>query len=220
MEAAKNPAGSSPGPEPSWFRRPGQEPVSRLANLDYAFYRKLIHLRDGRRIMVRFLKEEDRQNLIDLFQEASREELWFFNHDLHNRNLLNVWLNHLDYKRVFPLVAINLSDNQLVAAATLLRGKFTSQHIGEIKIFISEAFRNLGLGSKLLDELIWLANREHLHWLKAELVADQKQLVKALRNRGFQIRATLEDFFMRRDGETHDVLLMMLAPREARPESF
>jgi RimJ/RimL family protein N-acetyltransferase len=220
MEIPKSTAGCARSPDPTGWRSPPTVVVPPQADADYAFYRRLLHLKNGMRIMLRFLQEGDRQNLIDLFQKAPWEDLWFFKHDLKNRSLLNFWLNHLDYRRVLPLVAINLEDNQLVAAATLWRGKHAAKHIGEIKIFISQPFRNLGLGSKILDELIRLANQKKLHWLKAELIADQKQLIKALRNKGFQIRATLEDFFMRRDGKTHDVLWMMLCPGEDKHEAF
>jgi RimJ/RimL family protein N-acetyltransferase len=178
------------------------------------FYRRLLHLKNDRRLMLRFLEERDRQDLIDLFQQAAGEDVWFFKHDLRNRSLLNYWLNHLDDGRLLPLVAVDLDGQRLMAAATLLRGKHTAQHIGEIKLFIAKPFRNLGLGSILLDELIRLGKQEKLHWLKAEVVADQKQLVKALQRRGFQIRATLEDFFMGLNGETYDVFLMMLLTRE------
>ena len=220
METLRSTVSGAKNPDPPRLGRPREELVSLQADSDYAFYRRLIHLKDGKRLMLRFLMESDRQNLIDLFQKASCEDLWFFKYDLKNRSLLNYWLNHLDYRRVLPLVAINLEDNQLVAAAALWRGKRTAQHIGEIKIFISRPLRNLGLGSKIIDELIRLANQEKLHWLKAELVADQKQLIKALQNKGFQIRATLEDFFMRQDGKTHDVLWMMLCPSEGKHKAF
>jgi RimJ/RimL family protein N-acetyltransferase len=112
---------------------------------------------------------------------------------------------------LLPLGAIDLENNQLIAAGTLLRGKHTANHIGEINLFIAKPFRNLGLGSTLLDELMLLGAQENLHWIKAEVVADQKQMIRALRNKGFQIRANLEDFFMRKDGVTHDMVLMMRA---------
>jgi RimJ/RimL family protein N-acetyltransferase len=190
------------------------------ARPDHFFYRKLIHLKNNQRIMLRLLQAGDRENLIDLFQKASPGDLWFFKHDLKNRQLLNCWLDQLDYQRLLPLAAVNLEDNQLIAAATLWRGKHTAQHIGEIKLFISRPFRSLGLGGLILDELIRLARVERLYWLKAEVVADHKEMVRALRNKGFQIRATLEDFFVRKDGEAHDVLLLMLALSEGSQETF
>lgn len=185
------------------------EPAPPPVRPDHAYYRKLIYLKNDKRIMVRFLEPRDRQDLITLFQRARDEDLRFFKHDLRNLKLLNHWLDHLDQQRLLPLVAIDLEDKQLIAAVTLLKGKHSAQHIGEIKLFISQAFRGVGLGSRLLDELIHLAIQEKLCWLKAEVVADQKHVIKALRSKGFQIRATLEDFFVRKDGVTHDVVLMM-----------
>lgn len=218
METYKSAADRLKGPVPA---SPGNASGEAMQPCpDNLFYRRLIHLKNHQRIMLRLLHEGDRDNLLDLFQQAPAADLWFFKHDLKNRSLLNFWMNHLDYQRLLPLAAINLEDHQLIAAATLWRGKHTAQHIGEIKLFISRPFRNLGLGGKILDELIRLARLERLHWLKAEVVADHKEMVRALRNKGFQIRATLEDFFVRKDGEAHDVLLLMLALNEGRQEAF
>jgi L-amino acid N-acyltransferase YncA len=185
------------------------EPAVLPAKSEHAYYRKLIYLKNDKRVMVRFLNGGDRQDLISLFQEAPDEDLRFFKHDLKNLRLLNHWLDYINYQRLLPLVAVDLENNHLVAAVTLLRGKHSAKHIGEIKIFISKPFRNLGLGSRLLDELIHLATQENLHWLKAEVVADQKHMIQAMRSKGFQTRATLEDFFISKDGVTHDVAMMM-----------
>jgi L-amino acid N-acyltransferase YncA len=186
-----------------------QAPTAILARSEHAYYRKLIYLKNDKRIMLRFLNGGDRQDLISLFQEASDEDLRFFKHDLKNLKLLNHWLDHIHSPRLLALVAVDLENNQLVAAVTLLRGKYSAKHIGEIKIFISKPFRNLGLGSRMLDELIHMAAQENLHWLKAEVIADQKHVIQAFRSKGFQTRATLEDFFIRKDGVTHDMVLMM-----------
>ncbi len=188
------------------------------ARSDYSFYRKFVPLKNQKRVMLRFLNEGDRQDLFSLFQTASAEDLRFCQHDLKNLNLLNHWLDHINSPRLFPLAAIDLENNQLIAAGTLLRGKHSANHIGEIKLFIAKPFSNLGLGSTILDELMVVAAQEKLHWVKAEVVIDQKQMIRALRNKGFQIRATLEDFFMRKDGMMHDLVLMMRAINEKADE--
>jgi RimJ/RimL family protein N-acetyltransferase len=178
---------------------------------DYSFYRKFVPLKNQKRVMLRFLNEGDRQDLFSLFQTASDEDLRFCQHDLKDLNLLDHWLDHINSPRLLPLAAVDLENNELIAAGTLLRGKHTANHIGEIKLFIAKPFRNLGLGSTLVDELLLLAVQQNLHWIKAEVVVDQKQMIRALRNKGFQIRANLDDFFMRKGGMTHDVALMMRA---------
>lgn len=210
-----------------WRRRttarplPGQvrpEPAALPARPDLGNYRRLISLKNDKRVMLRLLHQGDRQELIDLFQQASAEELRFFKHDLKNRRLLNHWLDHMQPQRLLPLAALDLENNRLIAAATLLKGKHSANHIGEIKIFISKPFRLLGLGSRMLDEMIHLASQEKLSWLKAEVVADQKHVIRALRAKGFQIRASLEDFFIRKDGVTHDVVLMMRSVMDTAEE--
>jgi RimJ/RimL family protein N-acetyltransferase len=185
---------------------------------NYSFYRKFVPLKNQKRVMLRFLNEGDRQDLFSLFQTASDEDLRFCQHDLKDLNLLDHWLDHINSHRLLPLAAIDMANNQLIAAGTLLRGKHSASHIGEIKLFIAKPFCNLGLGSTLLDELMLLAAQENLHWIKAEVVVDQKQMIRALRNKGFQIRATLEDFFMRKDGMTHDMAFMMRAVNEKANE--
>ncbi len=62
----------------------------------------------------------------------------------------------------------------------------------------------------MMDELIDLASGERLHWLKAEIAVDLKNIVKAFQGKGFEIRAILEDYFKDSRGATYDVALMML----------
>lgn len=176
--------------------------------INYVAYRKFVTLKNGKRVMFRFLNEQDRQNLIQLFQEAPDEDLRFLKQDVKDVKLINYWIDHISYRKVLPLVAVNLEDNRLVADATLHRGKHSAKHIGEVRIFVSRPFRNLGLGSLMLEELINLALKEGLQWLKAEVIADHKKVIKAFREKGFETRATLDDYFIRKDGMTHDVALM------------
>jgi len=177
--------------------------------INYIAYRKFVTLKNGKRVMFRFLNEQDREGLIQLFQEAPDEDTRFLKQDVKNQKLVNYWVDHLNYRKVLPLVAVDLESNRLIADATLHRGKHAAKHTGEIRIFVSRSFRNLGLGSMMLDELIHLAFQENLMLLKAEVLAEHKKVIKAFRAKGFEIKATLDDYFIRKDGVIHDVVLMM-----------
>lgn len=177
--------------------------------INYVSYRKFVTLQNGKRVMFRFLNDQDREELVRLFQEAPEEDIRFLKQNVRDAKLVNSWVDHLNYQKVLPLLALDLEGNRLIADATLHRGKHAAKHIGEVRIFVSRPYRNLGLGSMMLDELINLALKENLHWLKAEIIADHKKVIKAFRSKGFEIRATLEDYFIRKDGVTHDVVLML-----------
>jgi GNAT superfamily N-acetyltransferase len=177
--------------------------------LNHVAYRKFATLKSGKRLIFRCLNEQDWGDLIDLFREAPDEDIQFLKHDLKGRKVINDWLDFLKYPHVIPLVAADLENTRLIAEADLHRGQGATKHIGEIKqIFVSRPFQGLGVGSLLLDELIELSAQENLRWLKAEAAADHKSAIKAFLCKGFKIKATLEDFFISRDGATHDVVLM------------
>ncbi len=177
--------------------------------INYTSYRKFVTLKTGKRIMFRFLNERDRDELVRMFQEAPDEDTRFLKQDVKDLALVNYWVDHIDYSKVLPLVAVELEDNRLIGDATLHRGKHSAKHIGEMRIFIARPFRYVGLGSMMMEELISWAPKMALQWLRAEIIADHKEVIKACREKGFEVRATLDDYFIRKDGLTHDVVLML-----------
>jgi L-amino acid N-acyltransferase YncA len=177
--------------------------------INYVAYRKFITLKNGKRVMFRFLNEQDREGLIQMFQEAPEEDTRFLKQDVKDLKLVNYWVDHINYRKVLPLVGVDLENNRIIADATLHRGKHAAKHIGEIRIFVSRSFRNLGLGSLMLEEVLNLALQENLMWVKAEILAEHKKVIKAFRSKGFEQKCSLDDYFIRKDGVTHDVVLMM-----------
>lgn len=186
--------------------------------MNYAAYRRLTTLRSGLRVMFRFLAANDRDGLIRMFQETPDEDARFLKQDVKDVDLVGNWSENIDYRSVLPLLAVDVDSKRLVGDATLHKGKDASRHIGEVRIFIARPLRNQGLGSMMLDEIISLAQREGLQWLKAEIIAEHTKVLKAFREKGFEARATLDDYFIRKDGVTHDVVLMM-RPVVKREES-
>jgi RimJ/RimL family protein N-acetyltransferase len=176
--------------------------------INYVTYRKFVTLKNGQRVMFRFLNAQDRENLMKLFIEAPEEDTRFLKQNVKDSKLIDYWIDHINYQKVLPLVALNMEDNMIIADATLHRGKHASKHIGEIRIFVSRPYRNQGLGSIMLDELINLAKLENLQILKAEVLVEHKGVLKAFKSKGFDLKAILDDFFLRKDGMTHDVALL------------
>ncbi len=177
--------------------------------INHVSYRKFVTLGNEARVMFRFFNGQDRQGFIRLFKEISAPDALRLHQDFTDPEVIDYWIEHVDYRRVLPLVAVDLSANRIVANANLYKGKHTAKHIGEIRIFVSEPYRHLGLGSLILDEMLRLAMKENLKWLKAEVAAQDKTMIKALRRKDFHIRAILEDFFLAKDGKTYDVALMV-----------
>jgi len=58
-----------------------------------------------------------------------------------------------------------------------------------------------------------------LQLLKAEVAVEDQSAIRTFRDQGFKIRAAMDDYFLDRDGVTHDVVLLLLplAPAPAGP---
>lgn len=181
-----------------------------LTMLDHATNHKLVSLRNGRQVMIRRLNGQDRTGLIEFFQQAPPEDVQFCKENLKDPRVLDYWLNPQNSTRLMSLVASDVGTDQIVGSLNLSKGGEAAENVGDIhQILVARPLQGLGLGSLMLDELIDLALAERLHWLKAEIAVDLKNIIKAFQGKGFEIRAILEDYFRDSTGTTCDVALMM-----------
>jgi RimJ/RimL family protein N-acetyltransferase len=171
-------------------------------------YRRLIKLPDGARLLLRPLTVDDRAALLDLYTAAEPADLHSLRHDVTDPEVVNSWLDDLDYQRVFPLLAI--INDRVVGNATLHRPGGPFRHIGELRIFLAKDFRRRGLGTEMLQTLVELARKEGLHQLRAEVFASQPKIIRAFESLGFKRQCILEDYFMRPDGQTEDIVLLLM----------
>ncbi|GAB4275310.1 MAG: GNAT family N-acetyltransferase [Deferrisomatales bacterium] len=184
--------------------------------LNFSVYRKFVTLNNGRRVLLRPLLPEDQERLYHLFAEASEDDTRFLKDEVKRPETVARWIAHLDYNRVMPLVAY--CDDRLVGDCAMYKGTKTIRHVGEIRIFLARDFRGVGLGSKMIMEMCEIAKKVDIAFLKAEVILDHPKVIRAFRRLGFDLRCVLDDYFMRKDGVTHDVALMM--KRLIRPEEY
>ncbi|MBZ4660764.1 MAG: family N-acetyltransferase, partial [Desulfacinum sp.] len=65
-----------------------------------------------------------------------------------------------------------------------------------------------------------IATRRGLYFLKAKVLTENQLALRAFRQLGFEVKATLEDYFMTMDGKTKDVALMLKRLRFDMEEDF
>jgi GNAT superfamily N-acetyltransferase len=149
-----------------------------------AHYRKLKILPLGNRVLLRPLCEKDKQNLEALFARASKQGLELFRSDARNPAVVRGWVDNLDLKRVFPLVAI--VDDEIVGDATLHFGEHYHRHRAGVRVFLDHERRRQGIRTLMLRALIEIAHRAGIQQLYAEILTSQHQVIKAFEDLGFQ----------------------------------
>jgi acetyltransferase len=183
-----------------------------------AAYRNPVRLKDGEHVLLRPLVKEDQDALTRLFMEIPPEELPLLGSPADIPREVAEWIENLNYARVFPLVAV--ADGRIVGDATLHFRQGRYRHVAEVRIVLALDYRHRGLGHCMLRSLIDIAHGMGLKLLVAEVIARQKDMLRALRAVGFEYHALLPDFIMAPNGETHDVALLTLSLEAAKGAEF
>ncbi len=174
---------------------------------NFAVHRKMLQLKNGTRVLLRPMVAEDTDKLIALFREIPQSEADFLKDNVRDPEIISRWTSEIDFTRVLPLVAC--VEDKIVGDCTLHLGQGASRHTGEVRILLNPEFRALGLGSAMLLETEEIARRLGLMFLKGEVLLEQIGLVKAFRRLGFDLRCTLDDYFIAPDNTTHDVTILI-----------
>ncbi len=179
-------------------------------------YRQVITLRDGTRVLLRPLVKEDYRALSDLYMNVSFEDRRYMRHDVNDPEVIRAWIDQLDYDSVLPIVAV--VGDRIVGNTTLHFNRGPARHRAEIRIFLAKDYRRRGLGNKLLQAVIDIARKKGLFMLEVQVVSDQIEVIKAMKNSGFEKACTFENYFMFPDGELRDIIHLILHLRKVEDE--
>ena len=171
-------------------------------------YRRMVTLQSGERILLRPLNSNDHAGLVELFCNADKDDRAYFRHDVRDEALLGSWVENLDLRQVFPVVAV--ADGRIVGDATLHIGQGFNRHIGWLRVYLDGEYRRKGIGTEVLKTLIELARRIGLQQIVAEIVSHQVQAIKAFESLGFKHEYRHADYFIARDSETFDLVVYVL----------
>jgi L-amino acid N-acyltransferase YncA len=179
-------------------------------------YREMVTLKDGVYILLRPMQADDEIRLLDFYSAVSEDDMRYFRHYVRDPALIRSWCRELDYSKVLPILA--LAKDRVVGSASLHFFEGPKRHIGEVRLFLAKDFRARGLGMKMIRALIEIARKEGVCILQVEVIADQTKVIKAFETLGFKIKATLEEYFLFPDGDSHDVVFMTMALRPRTDE--
>jgi len=173
-------------------------------------YPKELSLRDGSKVIVRPLQKDDEAALLEFFLGIPEEERFFLKEDVTSPRVIKAWVEGLDYRRALPLLA--LADNKVVADAVLIRRRGNARsHIGEIRVVVTPAYRNRGLGSALMRELCDIADDAELEKVMFEVVAEKEaDALQAAEALGFIRIGSIEGGARDQKGHPYDIILLAM----------
>jgi L-amino acid N-acyltransferase YncA len=163
---------------------------------------------DGGQMTVRPMVPEDKEALLDFFRSIPAEDRFYLKEDVTDPNILERWAQTLDYSRVLPLLAI--VNGKIAGDGTLHhRRAGARRHVGEVRVVVSPAYRNRGVGRGLLHHLIDIAGDKGLKQLLFEVVADtEPAAMHTAQLLGFVPVAMLPAHVRDACGHSHDLIMM------------
>ena len=167
-------------------------------------------LRDGRKAEIRPLTADDKVRLRTFFELVPEEERFYLKENVVAPEVIKEWTEHIDHDRVIPIVAV--MGDEIVADATLHRSRAEAyRYVGEARVVVSPAYRELGLGSRLIRELIDTALMLRLHKMTMELVEHRERpAIMAAKAAGFMEVAVLKERVRDPEGNYEDLVLLEL----------
>jgi L-amino acid N-acyltransferase YncA len=107
---------------------------------------------------------------------------------------------------------VALAGDEIIADATLHRSRTPARrHIGELRVVVDPEYRELGLGRRLIRELLDISSELGLHQATFELVAQRETpAILAAESVGFQVAATLKGRIKDMWGIYQDLVLLEL----------
>ncbi len=172
-------------------------------------FQKQVTLNDGRTTRLKLLSRDDKEIVLDFFEAADPDDCRFLKRDVKNIELVATWMDNLDHRYVMPVGGIDPETDRLIGYALVVVGRYAARHRGELEVFVAPGYRHLGLGSAMVREAIILSQQRDIQMIRAEVPYKMRHMIKGLRRLGFELKCTLEDYYMDQDGQTFDVALMI-----------
>jgi L-amino acid N-acyltransferase YncA len=173
-------------------------------------YPKTVMLEDSTAVILRPLAKEDKVSLLDFFRRVPAEERHYLKEDVTSPEVIEAWTSNIDPGRVIPLVAV--VGDEIIADATLHRSRSWAHcHMGELRIVVDPVYRNVGLGRRLIRELVDIADELGLQKVVLELAGHWKQpAIIAAGSLGFREAARLKEWVRDYWGDYQDLVIMEL----------
>ena len=173
----------------------------------FACYPRDVALKDGRIVSIRPMNKEDGPSLLEFFRSLREEDRMFLRDDVVDPDLINRWVEDLDYNKVVPLLGI--AEGKIVADASIHRNKERwAQHVGQIRVVVHPDFQGSGLGYWMTREIFVVAHSMKIEKVLAELMDPQVGAVNVFERLGFHKEHVFKNHVRDIEGNYHDLIVM------------
>jgi RimJ/RimL family protein N-acetyltransferase len=170
---------------------------------------KSVTLKDGRKVMFDWLREEDLPELVEVLNRVIREGKYLFvNNEITDMEEERRWFERRTKEGMLYLVA--RTDGKIVGGASIKGHTDKRLHVAEFGIFIRDNYRNVGLGTVLTNTFTEIARKRGFEILQLSVYATNKRAFHVYEKCGYRECGLLTRDIKFADGTYSDRILMEL----------
>jgi len=152
-------------------------------------------LKNGLHVRFRPIKPSDEEAMRRLFYRFSKKSIYsrfFFPVSTMPHNKIQSYVN-IDYQLEMSVVALINEPGQEIIIAEARYAKDEEDGYGDLGFFVDEKYQGLGIAGNLFEMLIRLAQKGTLKGFKAEVLQENRGMIKVLENGGLSMEASLKN---------------------------
>lgn len=168
---------------------------------------KTVRLKDGTEATIRPMEKGDLDRSFDFFQTLPEKDRAYLRRDVTRREIIAERFNEIDAGRVRRLVAL-VNGNIVAEGALELSPEEWKEHVGEIRLIVSQEWKRKGVGVRMARELYGLAASEKLEEIIVRMMRPQEAAQHIFRKLGFKEEIVLPGYVKDVLGHKQDLILM------------
>lgn len=169
---------------------------------------KTVKLKDGRTATLDWLKEEDLPEVLEAFNSVIREGIYLTMNDETTMEEELKWFQRRTKEGMFYLVA--RVDGRVVGGASIRPHTDKRTHVAEFGIYLCKGYRNLGIGTVLIESFTEIAKEKGFEILHLSVFATNKRAFHVYKKCGYKECGRFARDIKFLDGTYTDRILMEL----------
>jgi len=170
---------------------------------------KTVKLKNGRTVVLDWLKEEDLPEVVEALNSVIRERKYLLlNDDITDMEEERQWFERGKKEGMLYLVA--RIEGRAVGGASIHSHTDKRAHVAEFGVYIKDGYRDLGLGTKLTKTFIEIAKKHGIEILQISAFATNKRALHVYKKCGYKECGRLTRDIRFLDGTYTDRILMEL----------
>jgi acyl-CoA hydrolase len=152
-------------------------------------------LKNGLNVHFRPIKPSDEEAMRRLFYRFSKKSIYsrfFFPVSTMPHNKIQSYVN-IDYQTEMSVVALINEPDQEIIIAEARYARDEEDGLADLGFFVDEKYQGLGIAGYLFEILIRLAKDRAVKGFKAEVLQENRGMIKVLENGGLSMDASLKD---------------------------